>query len=61
MKLSRVTNGASVDYTEVLLYGEIGWDVEAKAFVEQLQAVDSQKITLRVNSPGETFTTGSPS
>lgn len=52
MKLSRVTNGASVDSTEVLLYGEIGWDVEAKAFVEQLQAVDSQKITLRVNSPG---------
>lgn len=52
MKLSRVANGASVDSTEVLLYGEIGWDVEAKAFVEQLQAIDSQKITLRVNSPG---------
>lgn len=42
---------------EVRIYDEIGWTwdgsgVTAKAFVEELDALDVDEITLRVNSPG---------
>lgn len=38
---------------EILLYDEIGWfGVTAKAFVEQLAAIDAKRINLRINSPG---------
>jgi len=38
---------------EVLLYDEIGyWGVQAKPFIQQLQALDVETIHLRINSPG---------
>src|SRR5947209_1503994 len=39
--------------TDVYLYGEIGfWDVPASAFVDELNALDTNKINLFLNSPG---------
>lgn len=39
--------------TEVLIYDEISyWGVDAAEFARQLQAVDTKKITVRINSPG---------
>jgi ATP-dependent protease ClpP protease subunit len=43
--------------TEILIYGDIGmswWDetVTAAAFVKEVQAIDSDKITVRINSIG---------
>jgi ATP-dependent protease ClpP protease subunit len=44
---------AQSDVVEVLLYDEIGaWGVEAKQFVNDLQAIKAKTINLRVNSPG---------
>lgn len=37
---------------ELLIYGEIGWDVQASEVVAQIQAMESEDITVRVNSPG---------
>lgn len=37
--------------SEILLYGEIGWENTSKSVVEQLATMDGD-ITLRVNSPG---------
>ena len=37
---------------EVQLMGVIGWDVEAKGFVEQLNAIDAEVINLRIHSDG---------
>src|SRR5688572_18298103 len=48
----------SEEVTEVLLYGEIGVDpffregVDAKEFREQLNAINTPAINLRINSPG---------
>ncbi len=49
--------------TELLIYGDIGdswWDdsVTAKEVVEQLQAVDSEEILVRINSYGGSVTDG---
>jgi len=39
--------------TEILLYDEIGfWGVTAKQFVQQLSAISTPSITVRINSPG---------
>lgn len=38
--------------TEVLLYGDIGWDNDAADFARQIQAIDAGHIILRVHSPG---------
>lgn len=44
---------AAAGVTEVLIYDEIGyWGVESAEFARQLQAVDTKKITVRINSPG---------
>jgi len=55
----RIRNAAdSPAVTEILLYDEIGEDpwfgtgVSAKQFTEDLQAVDTEEIHLRINSPG---------
>lgn len=37
--------------SDILLYGEIGWENTSKSVVEQLATMDGD-ITLRVNSPG---------
>lgn len=48
-RIQNSTEGA----TEILIYDEIGfWGVTASDFVRDLKAVDSQAITIRVNSPG---------
>lgn len=55
----RIRNAAeSPSVTEILLYDEIGEDpwfgtgVSAKTFTEDLAAVDTEEIHLRINSPG---------
>jgi ATP-dependent protease ClpP protease subunit len=55
----RIRNEAETPtVTEILLYDEIGEDpwwgtgVSAKAFAEDLQAIDTDEIHLRLNSPG---------
>lgn len=55
----RVRNAAKDSgVTEILMYDEIGEDpwfgggVSAKQFAEDLQAIDTEEIHLRVNSPG---------
>lgn len=56
----RIRNGTEngVSSTEILLYDEIGEDpwfgggISAKSFVEDLQAIDTEEIHLRINSPG---------
>lgn len=48
----RIANVAA-DSVEIGLYDEIGsWGVSASDFVSELQAVDTGRITLRINSPG---------
>lgn len=48
----RIENKAGSE-TEVYLYDEIGmWGVSAADFVNELKAVTSKRITLRLNSPG---------
>jgi ATP-dependent Clp protease protease subunit len=38
---------------EVLMYDEIGfWGIQAKPFIQELQALDAETIHLRINSPG---------
>jgi ATP-dependent protease ClpP protease subunit len=55
---SVIRNAADSSVTEILLYDEIGEDpffgggISAKQFVEDLQAVDTAEIHLRINSPG---------
>ena len=55
----RIRNSAQdSSITEVLLYDEIGEDpwfgggISAKTFVEDLQAIETAEIHLRINSPG---------
>ena len=55
----RIRNAAkSPNVTEILLYDEIGEDpwfgtgVSAKTFAEDLKAIDTEEIHLRINSPG---------
>jgi ATP-dependent protease ClpP protease subunit len=58
----RIRNASTGDdgpsVTEILLYDEIGEDpwwgtgVSARQFVEDLQAVDTDELHLRINSPG---------
>jgi len=44
---------AEADETEILVYDVIGWPyVEAADFVRDLQAVNTGKIVVRINSPG---------
>jgi ATP-dependent Clp endopeptidase proteolytic subunit ClpP len=38
--------------SELLIYGEIGTDVSASAVVSELKSLETDEITLRVNSPG---------
>lgn len=38
--------------TEILLYGEIGWEVNSGEFIKELSSIDSDEITLRISSPG---------
>jgi ATP-dependent Clp protease protease subunit len=53
------------DITEVLLYDLIGYDswfgdgISAKAFREQIKAVKTKTISLRINSPGGSVTEAS--
>ncbi len=44
---------AAEGVTEIFLYDEIGfWGVTAKEFVDQLNAISTPRITVRINSPG---------
>lgn len=53
-----ITAKADSSHAEILIYDEIGpanfWadTVDAKSFVKELQALDVETITLRINSPG---------
>jgi hypothetical protein len=47
---------------DVLLYDEIGfWGIQAKPFIQELQALDVETIHLRINSPGGASSTASRS
>lgn len=37
---------------EVMIYGEIGWEVTAKEFVKELTAVEADQINVHINSVG---------
>lgn len=37
---------------EVLIFGEIGWEVTASTVDEQLRAIDADELMVRINSPG---------
>jgi ATP-dependent Clp protease protease subunit len=44
---------AEGEHTEILIYDVIGWPfVEAAEFVRDLQSVNTDKLTVRLNSPG---------
>jgi ATP-dependent Clp protease protease subunit len=46
-------NAAADGEADVLLYDEIGfWGIQAKPFIQELQALDVETIHLRINSPG---------
>lgn len=47
-------DGGGGDTAEVLLYDEIGgwWGVDAQDFVQELRAITTPNIRLRINSPG---------
>jgi ATP-dependent protease ClpP protease subunit len=59
-----VRNSADSSVTEILLYDEIGEDpwfgggVSAKTFTEDLRAIKSDEIHLRINSPGGSVVEG---
>lgn len=46
-----LTNLASGDI-EVNIYGEIGFEVEAQEFIENVKALSPKKLVVRINSPG---------
>jgi ATP-dependent protease ClpP protease subunit len=50
----RITNATSADEAEILLYDEIGgyYGATADEFIEDLRAVTSPNLRVRVNSPG---------
>lgn len=37
---------------EILMYGEVGWELLAKDIVTQLAAIGDEDVTVRLNSPG---------
>lgn len=37
---------------EILMYGEVGWDITDRGVAEELQAADGADVTIRINSPG---------
>lgn len=45
-------NALTSTRAEVLIFGEIGWDVRAADFAKSLAEVDAEELTVRVNSPG---------
>ncbi|MFD5814407.1 head maturation protease, ClpP-related [Streptomyces sp. NPDC127038] len=50
----RITNAASPDEAELLLYNDIGgwFGTYADEFVEELNAISAPRLTVRLNSPG---------
>jgi ATP-dependent protease ClpP protease subunit len=50
----RITNAASPDEAELLLYNDIGgwFGTYADEFVEELNAITAPRLTVRLNSPG---------
>jgi len=50
----RITNAASPDEAEVMLYDEIGgwWGANAEDFIAELQQVTAPNLRVRINSPG---------
>jgi ATP-dependent protease ClpP protease subunit len=50
----RITNAASPDEAELLLYNDIGgwFGTYADEFVEELSAITAPRLTVRLNSPG---------
>jgi ATP-dependent Clp protease protease subunit len=46
-------NAAADGEAEVMLFDEIGfWGIQAKPFIQELQALDVERIHVRINSPG---------
>lgn len=46
-------DGYQVKAAEILLYDEIGiWGVTARQFAHDLRAIESDQVTIRINSPG---------
>lgn len=43
---------ADATTAEILLYGEVGWDVTAGQFVNELNSITAPNITVRINSLG---------
>jgi len=43
---------------DILMYGEVGWDITDRGVAEELRAADGADVTLRVNSPGGDVWTG---
>lgn len=53
MSWYRIENKADTKSAEVYLYDEIGgYGIEAQAFINELNAIDADSITVRVNSVG---------
>jgi len=50
----RITNRKADDVApEVFIYGEIGWDgITADDLIRDLAAIDTDQLTVRINSPG---------
>ncbi|NED75272.1 hypothetical protein G3I51_23700 [Streptomyces sp. SID9944] len=50
----RITNAASADEAEVMIYDEIGgwWGCTADTFIAELRQVTAPNLRVRVNSPG---------
>jgi ATP-dependent protease ClpP protease subunit len=43
---------SDIDTTEIMVYDVIGWDVMPADFIEQLNNVQTNRVHLRINSPG---------
>jgi hypothetical protein len=50
----RITNAASPDEAEVMLYDEIGgwWGATADEFIADLRGITAPNLRVRINSPG---------
>jgi ATP-dependent Clp protease protease subunit len=49
----RLVRNESANEADLVLYDEIGfWGVDARTFLQELQALDVETIHLRINSPG---------
>lgn len=48
----KINASADTKTAEVLIFGDIGWEVNASEFATSLAELDAEALTVRVNSPG---------